>query len=121
MRKACLRLSICLAATLLTPDTVTFEVSEACPAVSVVTMIAPSPDWFIGVSALDLLGEGGWVEELVVELLPYDAGTDSGVSYTSPDEPTDPPEVIRMLAEEPFVVDVSVPPLGTFTFTLLDG
>jgi hypothetical protein len=61
------------------------------------------------------------VEEFVVELLPYDAGTDSGVSYTSPDDSTDPPEVIRMLAEEPFVVDGSVPSLGTFTFSLLDG
>jgi hypothetical protein len=100
---------------------VTFVVSEDCPAVSVVTMIAPSPDWFVGVSALNLLEDGVWVDKMVVELLPYDAGTDSGVSYTSPNLPTTSPEGIFRIEDEPLLVDGSVPPLGTFTFTRLDG
>ncbi|MFN2272085.1 MAG: spondin domain-containing protein [Anaerolineae bacterium] len=100
---------------------VTFEVSEDCPAVSVVTMIAPSPDWFLGVSALSLLEDGVWVDEKVVELFPYDAGTDSGVSYTSPDLPTASPEGIFMIEGEPLLVGDSVLPLGTFTFTRLEG
>lgn len=100
---------------------VTFTVNEDCPAVSVVTMIAPSPDWFLGVSALSLLEEGAWVDEKVVELLPYDAGTDSGASYTSPNLPTESPEGIYMIEDAPLLVDGSVLPLGTFTFTRLDG
>ena len=99
---------------------VTFEVSEDCPAVSVVTMIAPSPDWFVGVSALSLLEDGAWVDEKVVELFPYDAGTDSGASYTSPNLPTASPEGIFTIEGGPLLVDGSVPPLGTFTFTRLD-
>lgn len=100
---------------------VTFAVSEECPVVSVVTMIAPSPDWFVGVSALSLLEDGAWVDEKVVELLPYDAGTDSGEAYTSPDLPTESPEPIFALEAEPFLVDGTVPSLGTFTFTRLGG
>ena len=100
---------------------VTFTVNKECPMVSVVTMIAPSPDWFVGVSALSLLEDGAWVDEKVVELWPYDAGTDSGEAYTSPDLPTADPEPIFVLETEPLLVNGAVPPLGTFTFTRLDS
>ena len=84
-------------------------------------MIAPSPDWFVGVSALSLLEDGAWVDEKVIELFPYDAGTDSGASYTSPNLPTGSPEGIFMIEGEPLLVDGSVPSLGTFTFERLEG
>ena len=100
--------------------TVTFTMSQDCPVVSVVSMIAPSPDWFVGVSGLSLYEGGEWIEQRVVELFPYDAGTDSGSSYTSSDEPTDSPEAIRRIGTEPLLVDGTVPPLGTFTFSRLD-
>jgi len=84
---------------------------------TLVTMIAPSPDWFLGVSGLELLTpgpEGDWVEELVVELHAYDAGTDSGVIYTSADDDTAPAENISLITTSPFEGSV---PLGTFTIT----
>jgi hypothetical protein len=99
----------------------TFTASLECPQVSVVTMIAPSPDWFVGVSGLNLLREGAWVEEIVIDLLPYDAGTDSGLLYTSANEPTVDPEGITLIEDDPFVVDGSLVPLGTFTFRRVDG
>jgi hypothetical protein len=99
--------------------TVTFTVSQDCPVVSVVSMIAPSPDWFVGVSALSLFENGGWIEQWVVELFPYDAGTDSGSSYGSPDEPADSSQAIHRIETEPLLVDGTVPPLGTFTFSRL--
>ena len=73
---------------------VTFTASQDCPLVSVVTMIAPSPDWFVGVSGLGLYENGEWVSHKVVELAPYDAGTDSGASYNSANLATDNPEPI---------------------------
>ena len=85
------------------------------PLVTLVSMVAPSPDWFIGVGNLDLRPGGIWVSELVVDLYAYDAGTDSGPSYTSPDQPTVPPEPIAPIIGNPFTEGVS---LGTFTFTL---
>lgn len=103
----------------LSPGTVvmTFQVSASHPLVSVVTMIAPSPDWFVGVDSLALAQGGVWQEEVVASLRPYDSGTDSGVSYTSPNFDTVPAEPIFDLSNMyPFD---GTPPLGTFTFTLL--
>lgn len=100
--------------------TVMLTVSQECPLVSVVSMIAPSPDWFVGVSGMSLYENGAWIEQKVVELYAYDAGTDSGRSYDSPDELTESPEGIRRIETEPLLVEGSVPTLGTFTFSRLD-
>ena len=83
-----------------------------------VAMIAPSPDWFIGVSGADLLPGGEWVDELTIDLHAYDAGTDSGLSYESDDLDTDPADDISLLTTSPFDGGV---PLGTLTITRLDG
>ena len=92
---------------------------EDFPLVTLVTMIAPSPDWFVGVSGLSLHdADGSWIEELEVVLYPYDAGTDSGPNYTSANDDTRPKEPIRSLrGEHPF----SDAPIGTFTFTRTDA
>ena len=91
-----------------------FDITVEHSLVTLVSMIAPSPDWFVGVHDLVLLEEGVWVEEVVVQLLPYDAGTDSGLTFTSANEATDPPVAVARLQVSPF--DASTP-LGTFTFT----
>jgi hypothetical protein len=80
-------------------------------------MIAPSPDWFIGVNSLTLFENGSFVEEKTVILYAYDAGTDSGTTYTSPDLPTEPPEPIFLIEGYPFFYEGELVPLGTFTFT----
>jgi hypothetical protein len=105
----------------LSPGVVTLEFTAErdCPLVSVVSMIAPSPDWFVGVTSLSLIGAEGWIEERVVDLYPYDAGTDSGRSYTSPNEPTAVGEGIRRIEAGPLLVDGQVPALGVFRFTRL--
>ena len=65
----------------------TVRVSDDRPLVSVVTMLAPSPDWFVGVDRLDLRDGDGWADRVVVDLVVYDAGTDAGAVYTAPDAP----------------------------------
>lgn len=63
-----------------------FPVNTNFPLVTLTSMTAPSPDWFVGVSGLSLLDEQGqWVQERQVVLVPYDAGTDDGDSYTEED------------------------------------
>jgi hypothetical protein len=79
-------------------------------------MLAPSPDWFVGVAGLDLRAGGAWLPERTVDLFVYDAGTDSGPNYTSPNDDTDPPEPIARIVEAPFATNGTV---GTFTFTRL--
>jgi hypothetical protein len=96
-----------------------FEISREYPLVTLVSMVAPSPDWFVGVSALNLFDGGDWVPERVVPLRPWDAGTDSGVTFESRDRPTVPRELITRIAAGPLVVGGDVPPMGTFTFRRL--
>ena len=75
-----------------------FRVDSKHHLVSLVSMIYPSPDWFVGVSGLELcLSNGSWAEEKILNLYPYDAGTDSGPSYISSDQPTIPKEAIRRI------------------------
>ena len=98
------------------PGTTSVDIAltEMFPLVTLVAMVAPSPDWFVGVRNLDLQPGGVWAEEIVVELFPFDAGTDSGPTYTSPDQVTAPPESIAAIEGYPFSPGV---PLGTLTFT----
>jgi hypothetical protein len=96
-----------------------FEVTPGYPLVTLVTMVAPSPDWFVGVSGLSLLEGGDWVAERTVELFPWDAGTDSGVSYRSADRLTAPPIGIHRLSGTPVDVAGTVPSMGRFVFRRL--
>jgi len=96
-----------------------FEVSREYPLVTLVSMIAPSPDWFAGVHGLNLIQSGDWVREHVVPLYPYDAGTDLGASYESPDRDAQPRLAIRAVNGFPFDVQGRVAPIGSFTFTRL--
>ncbi|XP_078000197.1 spondin-1-like [Glandiceps talaboti] len=63
--------------------------------VSAFSMLGPSPDWCAGVSALDLCTANcGWVKRAEVALFPWDAGTDSGITYLAVNSATTPNEKI---------------------------
>ena len=71
--------------------------------VSVIAMIAPSPDWFVGVNSVELCGnDGKWKETVPAILLPaWDAGTDSGTMFQAEqDAETMPRDVIKQITEE---------------------
>lgn len=76
---------------LLSPAVITLTdvlVSGDYPHLTLISMIAPSPDWFAGVAGLALqTSQGQWRQQIVVDLYPYDAGTEegSGYSLTNPD------------------------------------
>ncbi len=64
------------------------------PHITVVSMIAPSPDWFITARNVQLYKDGEWVERVTIPAVLYDAGTDDGTEFTSKDSDTDPRESI---------------------------
>jgi hypothetical protein len=107
-----------------TPGSTSLTFPEAMrrdyPLVTLCSMVAPSPDWFVGVSGLNLIENGEWAKQVTVTLFPYDAGTDSGVTFRSPDEVTVPRGVITRLTVPPISQDGTVVPFGTFTFRRLD-
>lgn len=94
-----------------------FDMQRAFPLVTLVTMVAPSPDWFVGVAGLALFENGEWVPSRNASLLPWDAGTDSGVTFTSADAVTSPPMPIARITTAPLAPNGLAMPMGTFTFT----
>lgn len=69
--------------------------TEEFPLLSLVSMIAPSPDWMVGINSISLLdNNGNWENEISIDLYPYDAGTDNGMDYTSTNMNSDPQEPI---------------------------
>jgi len=90
--------------------------TEDYPLLTLLSMIAPSPDWMIAMNSLSLLDiNGEWIDEIIINLYPYDAGTDSGVDYTSPNMNTDPQEPITSKqGMTPFSNEI----LGSITITL---
>lgn len=87
---------------------------------SITSMLAPSPDWFVGLDAVALCVEDAWIDFLQLQAILYDAGTDSGLTYTAPNDDTDPPESIRALKEAPFHDGSEFIPVGRFDITRLD-
>lgn len=94
-----------------------FAVSPQHPLLTIVTMIAPSPDWFVGVSGLDLRANGQWVNSLTLDLVNYDAGTDAGANFTSPNMDITPHIPISVL-DAPLE---GHQPLASLTFTLTNA
>ena len=78
------------------------QVSQDYPFLSLVSMIAPSPDWFIALNSYSLLdGDDNWKTIDTVDVFAYDAGTDGGVDYTSGNVLTSPFETISMASAAP--------------------
>ena len=83
------------------PDTIstTFSASSSHPYLSLASMIAPSPDWFVGFNNLNLVENGEFIESKIIQFTPYDSGSDSGVSFASPNEDTQPRENIFQITD----------------------
>ena len=68
---------------------------------TIVSMIAPSPDWFVAVQNLALKDSlGNWLETIEAPLVSLDAGTDSGHQFTAPNEDTQPKGSIEAFVTE---------------------
>lgn len=93
-----------------------FSISQGHSRVTLVSMVAPSPDWFVGVAGLDLFAGGRWADEIVIPLEPWDAGTDDGRTFESRNREAIPHRPISLITTSPLAPDGTAAPLGTFTF-----
>jgi len=100
---------------------VEFDISRDYPQITVTSMLAPSPDWFVGVHNYSLLVDGEFIESATVELALYDSGSDNGPQYTSANSATDPLAPIATVssdpADSPFMN--GLPSVGSFTLERL--
>jgi hypothetical protein len=105
-----------------TNTSVTFDVNvtPTTTRISFVSKISPSPDWFVGVSSLDLVSGNSLIESASVRLYPLDAGSDSGTSYESPDSPE--PGAISQIQGLPFSSGtIQSTQVGTFSIERIDN
>jgi len=100
------------------------QVTSNFSKVSIITMLAPSPDWFIGINSVDLCDNGKWRESMNVTMLPpYDAGTENGTTFSTNNSATDPPVNIFKITNNtagPFYGPNPIPSLGEFRFVKTD-
>jgi len=98
------------------------SVSADFPLVTLVSMVAPSPDWFIAINSLNLrsgdpLINNGWKGTFTMDVFAYDSDTDSGSNYTSPNMP------INMMDQSGVFLITGAPingnRMGTITFTYI--
>ena len=93
------------------------NVDGAHPMVSLVAMIAPSPDWFAGVSDVDLMENGNWVATKTVDVQPYDSGGDNGTTYLADDDDANPKQPTKLNDSRHFMKNGAVQPVARITFT----
>jgi len=100
------------------------QVTSNFSKVSIITMLAPSPDWFIGINSVDLCDNGTWRESMNVTMLPpYDAGTENGTAFSTNNSATAPPVNIFKITNNtagPFYGPNPIPSLGEFRFVKTD-
>jgi len=90
------------------------EVLETHTSITLVSMLAPSSDWFLSVQEISLVNQNGeFVESLEVPFVFYDAGTEEGKDFSAKNPATEPQGVITKLETLPLG---SLPPFGKVRF-----
>ena len=96
------------------------EVTADYPMVSLISMIFPSPDWFVGIDSHNLCDNGKWRDSWNVSMLsPWDAGTDDGTTFVANDAATTPQgniAIINKMSETPFKGMNDIATMGKLMF-----
>ncbi|MFA8433430.1 MAG: spondin domain-containing protein [Marinifilaceae bacterium] len=101
---------------------ISFEltINRDFPLITLVSMLAPSPDWFIAAKNINLLENDKFITEVTIDAVAYDSGTDSGSTFTSPNADTNPAENISKITSAPLGNGNEVtPPLVRIQFSKL--
>lgn len=103
------------------------KVGKGANLVSVISMIAPSPDWFIGADSVSLCVNGQWVENKEVKLFAYDGGSDRGTKFKSKDKKEKKQKKIKAIkgkknkkSQFSKYFKKKVPAFGMVTFKLME-
>ncbi|TGV04550.1 T9SS type A sorting domain-containing protein [Flavivirga rizhaonensis] len=95
------------------------DVNEDFSLVTLASMIAPSPDWFIAVNGINLRSgnnniNNGWKDTFSIDLFPYDAGTEDGSGYSLDNVDSNP---IGVITSRSNTTPFNEKKIGTLTFT----
>jgi hypothetical protein len=67
------------------------------PYFSCQSMLAPTPDWFVGLSSFNLYPNKQWVKDTTINLYAYDAGTEDGDMFNQTNADSSPHQPIFKL------------------------
>ena len=95
-------------------DSIEITATQTQSLLSMISMLAPSPDWVVCVRDFELFANGAWLESAQVEVVPYDAGTDSGATFTAADSDTQPKEGFSLPRDTQFS-EAAASGLGTLS------
>ena len=98
-------------------NTLELELDQDYSLLSAVSMLAPSPDWFVATNSVELFKDGQWLETIELTMEPYDAGTDSETTFTVIDLDTSPPETIGPPVDSVFINAADENDFATITIT----
>ena len=91
--------------------------------VSFASMIAPTPDWFIGINSLNLYNSNQWVQDTLLNLYVHDAGTKDGDAFSMTGPATMPQQPIMLQTPSNATVlangNATLAPIATVRFTKL--
>jgi len=94
----------------------TVRVDDAHPLISLVAMVAPSPDWFTGVANVNLMENGAWAASRTLDLIAFDSGGDDGTTYKAADKDNNPKKPTSKASTPHFVINGVTVPVGSVTF-----
>lgn len=81
--------------------------------------VSPSPDWFLALKGLNLRDSQGWIDSMRVYPTVFDAGTDNGTTYNSPDFPQEPRNTVQPFTGSPLANNGTIAPLVEVTIVRL--
>jgi hypothetical protein len=95
---------------------VDFNTNYSC--ISFASMIAPSPDWFMGIHDFNLFKDKAWINDVTLNLIVYDAGTEDGNVFDYSNPETVPHQNISLLTTASVLANgrSSIDPIGTIRF-----
>lgn len=92
-----------------TADLGEVTISEEYPLLTLISMIAPSPDWFVGVDSFSFLDGGdNWKPTTTIDLYIYDAGTEDGAMYGTNNSASNPHVNINSMVNIPLLILVKL-------------
>jgi hypothetical protein len=65
--------------------------------ISFESMLAPTPDWFVGIDSYNLIQNGKWVTDITIPVYGYDAGTEDGDVFGYANPATVPQQPISLM------------------------
>jgi len=99
--------------------TTTLNFNTSYSYISFASMIAPSPDWFMGISSVNLLGNNNkWLDSLTLNIRVYDAGTENGNAFDYNNPSTVPQQPVTLLTPASVLANgnTSLAPIATIYF-----